>query len=174
MRSIIVIFSLSFGLSAQGLSLPEYLSASFTQMITNPQKKVIHYTGTVQFMQPSLSKWIYTTPTQKEVCLNNHELKVVDHDLEQVSQYRINKGLKLAKILKYAKLHKKDIYVAHYEDKSYTIKIDAQRRLQSIAYFDELENKVQIIFKKVKYKKGKFDKAKMTCKIPKDYDIIRG
>jgi outer membrane lipoprotein carrier protein len=37
-----------------------------------------------------------------------------------------------------------------------------------------LDNKVQIVFKKVKYGKGNLSKKTMACKVPKDYDMIRG
>jgi len=174
MRSLVVIFILSLGLCANTLSLPEHFKADFTQKITNTKNKVITYKGKVYFSNKLQSKWDYTVPTKKQVCIDGRELTVVDHDLEQVSQYAINKGFNFSKILKKAKHHKKNIYVAHYENKSYTIQVDAKQRLQSIAYFDELDNKVQIIFKKVKYGKGNLSKKTMTCKIPKAYDMIRG
>ena len=174
MRNIFIIFILSLGLSANTLSLPEHFKANFTQKITNTKGKVISYKGKVYFSHTDMFKWSYTQPTKKEVCTDGHELIVVDHDLEQVSQYAIDKGFNFSKILEKAKLHKKNIYVAKYENKNYTIQVDAQERLHSIAYFDELDNKVQIIFKKVKYAKGNLSKKIMTCKIPKAYDMIRG
>jgi outer membrane lipoprotein carrier protein len=174
MRRLVVIFILSFGLSADGLALPEHFKADFIQKITNTKKKVISYRGKVYFSNKSLFKWDYTVPTKKQVCTDGRELIVVDHDLEQVSQYAIDKGFNLSKILKKAKQHKKNIYVANYENKNYTLQVDSKRRLQSIAYFDELDNKVQIIFKKVKYAKGNLSKNVLTCKIPKAYDKIRG
>ncbi|MCF6245332.1 MAG: LolA-like outer membrane lipoprotein chaperone [Sulfurovum sp.] len=172
MRHLLLILILSY--TAHALSLPEKFTADFTQQITNPKKKVITYQGKVYFSNKTFFKWDYTSPTKKQVCSNGRELTVVDHDLEQVSQYDIDKGFNFSKVLKNAKLHKKNIYVAKYENKSYTIQVDAQQRLQSIAYFDDLDNKVQIIFKKVKYAKGNLSKKIMTCKIPKAYDIIRG
>jgi len=174
MRSLIIIFILSLGLNAGGLRLPEHFKANFTQKITNPKKKVITYKGKVYFSDKSLFKWDYTVPTKKQVCTDGYELTVVDHDLEQVSVYAIDKGFNFSKVLEKAKVHKKNIYVAKYENKSYTIQVDVQQRLHSIAYFDELDNKVQIIFKKVRYRKGDLSKKTMTCKIPKPYDIIRG
>jgi len=167
-------FVLSLGLYANALSLPENFKADFTQKITNTKDKVIAYKGKVYFSNKSMFKWNYTEPTKKEVCTDGHELIVVDHDLEQVSVYAIDKGFNFSKILEKAKLHQKNIYVAKYENKSYTIQTDPKGRLHSIAYFDELDNKVQIIFKKVKYGKGNLSKKTMRCKIPKAYDMIRG
>jgi len=174
MRSLMITFILSMGLYANALSLPEHFKANFIQKITNPKKKVITYKGKVYFSHKSMFKWDYTVPTKKQVCTDGYELTVVDHDLEQVSVYAIDKGFHFSKVLEKAKLHKKNIYVAKYENKSYTIQVDAQKRLHSIAYFDDLDNKVQIVFKKVKYGKGNLSKKVMTCKIPKAYDMIRG
>ena len=174
MRNLIMIFICSLGLNAAGLSLPEHFKADFTQKITNPKKKVITYKGKVYFSHKSMFKWDYTVPTKKQVCTDGYELTVVDHDLEQVSQYAIDKGFHFSKVLEKAKRHKKNVYVAKYENKSYTIQVDASQKLHSIAYFDDLDNKVQIIFKKVKYAKGNLSKKIMTCKIPKAYDMIRG
>ncbi len=173
MRSLLIIFMFSLALCAKGLTLPEHFTAKFIQKITNPKKKVIVYRGNVYFSDKSLFKWEYISPTKKEVCTNTHELTVVDHDLEQVSYYKIDRGFNLSKILKKARKHKKNIYVASYENKHYTIQVDGKRRLHSIAYFDDLDNKVQLIFKKVKYAKGSLSKRIITCKIPSNYDTIR-
>ncbi|SFV52510.1 Outer-membrane lipoprotein carrier protein precursor [hydrothermal vent metagenome] len=80
----------------------------------------------------------------------------------------------IAKILSTAKLHKKNIYLANYQDRQYTIQLDDRQQLHSIAYFDELENKVQMIFHKMKYKKGILAPVLLECKYPRDYDMIRG
>jgi len=170
---LIVLLSVStlFGAS---INLPENFQADFTQKITNAKKKTINYSGKVQFSNKTLLKWEYLEPTKKEVCTNGFELLVVDHDLEQVSNYLINKGFDLAKILKQAKEHSKNIYVAKYENKNYTIQVDAKQQLHSIAYFDDLDNKVQIVFKKMKYGKRKLPPESMKCNYPKSYDMIRG
>jgi len=143
-------------------------------MITNPKKKVINYSGKVYFSEASKLKWEYQKPTKKEVCTNGLELLVVDHDLEQVSKYNISKGFNLSEILKKAKYHSKKLYLADYDGKKYTIQVDKNNRLQAVAYFDDLDNKVQIAFRKVKYGKGKLSSKKMTCSYPKSYDMIRG
>jgi outer membrane lipoprotein carrier protein len=154
--------------------LPDNFQANFKQMITNTKGKVIHYKGKVYFSEHTVFKWAYLEPTQKEVCTNGDELLVVDHDLEQVSSYYISKGLDISKVLEKATLHSKNIYVASYENKKYTIQLDHKKRLQSIAYFDDLDNKVQILFTGMKYAKGNLKKKTMQCHFPKDYDMIRG
>jgi len=174
MRELLLLFIFSLYGYAQTIAIPENFQANFTQMITNPKKKVIHYSGKVYFSEGSRLKWEYLKPTKKEVCTNGLELTVVDHDLEQVSEYNISKGFNLSEILKKAKFHDKNLYLATYNGKKYTLQVDSRNRLQAVAYFDDLDNKVQIVFRKIKYGKGKLSVQKMKCVIPKTYDIIRG
>ena len=174
MRTFILILTLGLFAYAKPITLPANFTANFTQKITNPKKKVINYKGKVHFSSKSLLKWAYTKPTKKEVCTNGKELVVVDHDLEQVSNYLIDKGFNLIKIVKDAKVHSKNVYVSKYNGTNVTIQVDNKQKLHSIAYFDNLDNKVQIVFKKVRYGKGKLSKKVMTCKAPRDYDMIRG
>ena len=171
MKMSLLLVLVSSLLSA-GIALPETFQANFIQKITNTKKTVIHYSGKVRFSDQSLFKWRYETPTQKEVCSNGLEIMVVDHDLEQVSVYLIDKGFDIAKILKKAEPKSPGIYLAEYENKQYTIQLDVQKRLQSIAYFDDLDNKVQIVFKQMKYGKGNLPLATMRCDYPDGYDKI--
>jgi len=174
LRKIIVSMTMAIALYAGGISLPDHFTAKFTQRITNPKKKIIDYSGKIRFSKPTLMKWEYNKPTKKEVCTDGEALTVVDHDLEQVSIYLISQGFNLSEIVKKAKEHSKNIYVAHYQGKSYTIQTDGKGRLQSVAYYDELDNKVQIVFKNIKYGNGPLKKASMLCPAPKEYDEIRG
>ncbi len=155
------------------IKLPENFQADFIQKITNTKGKVIEYRGKVAFSDEKFFKWSYIYPTKKEVCTNESELLVVDHDLEQVSEYLIDKGMDISNILNKAKLYSKNVYVAKYENVKYTIQVH-NNKLQSIAYFDVLDNKVQIIFKGIKYGKGKLPKKDIRCDYPKSYDMIRG
>jgi len=165
---------LAFSTLSANIELPENFQADFTQKITNTKEKVITYSGKVRFSNGTIFKWNYKEPTQKEVCTNGLELLVVDHDLEQVSAYRISNGIDITKILKKAKPHSENIYVAAYENKQYTIQVDNRQKLHSIAYFDDLDNKVQIVFKKMKYGKGNLPTKSMKCNYPKNYDMIQG
>lgn len=173
MRLLPLLLLLSSMLFAS-IELPENFQANFEQKITNTKGKVIKYTGKVRFSDKNIFKWSYVSPTKKEVCTDGLELLVVDHDLEQVSIYYIAKGLDISKVLDKAKLHSEQIYVAEYEGKHYTIQLDNQERLHSIAYYDELDNKVQIIFTNMNYGKGKLKNEQMKCNYPNIYDVIRG
>lgn len=173
MRLLLLLPLVFSGLFAN-IDLPENFQADFTQKITNTKEKIITYSGNVRFSNQTFFKWSYEAPTQKEVCTDGLEILVVDHDLEQVSAYRITQGIDIAKILKKAKLHHQNIYVAEYENKLYTIQLDNKQKLHSIAYYDELDNKVQIVFKKMKYGQGNLSTQSMKCNYPQNYDMIQG
>jgi outer membrane lipoprotein carrier protein len=171
---LLALLLLASSLLSANIKLPENFQAGFIQKITNTKAKVITYSGKVRFSNERLFKWSYTEPTQKEVCTDGFEVLVVDHDLEQVSAYVITKGIDIAKILDKAVHHSENIYVAEYENKKYTIQLDKQQRLQSIAYYDDLDNKVQILFNHMKYGKGDLPIESMKCNYPANYDMIRG
>ncbi len=173
MKIFIVTMTMITGLFA-AIAVPEHFQADFVQKVTNPKGKVITYEGSVRFSEGNRLKWVYLKPTSKEVCTDGKELIVVDHDLEQVSYYLIDKGLDLPTILKHAKKYKDNIYLAEYQNRRYTIQVDKNGRIQSVAYFDDLDNKVQIVFKKMQYGKGSLKAADMHCNAPKSYDVIRG
>jgi len=158
---------------SETMLLPQSFTAKFSQMITNPKNKVIKYDGRIQFSDKSILKWSYQNPTQKEVCVWGHELTIVDHDLEQVSYMSIDKEFDFIGILKNAKFHHEDVYVSKYKETSYTIKVDKQKHIQSVAFFDSLDNKVQIVFKQVKYAKGSIPKENIVCAVPENFDVIR-
>lgn len=174
MKRLWMLLIVSGTLMASPISVPENFKAAFTQRITNPDKKVIHYKGTVRFSGPKMLKWVYQEPTQKEVCSNGGNVTVVDHDLEQVSYYLIEKGFDLAGILKSAKPYKetKTVFIAKYQGRNYTIQIDAEKRLSRVAYYDDLENEVLIIFENMHYGKGKLPLRSLLCEAPGSYDVI--
>jgi outer membrane lipoprotein carrier protein len=174
MKKILMMVCAVAVMHADNIVLPEHFRAEFVQTVTNPKNKVIHYSGKVAFSGGNLLKWSYTEPTQKEVCTDGKEVLVVDHDLEQTSAYRIDKGFDLTEILHRAKPYKKGIYVTEFAGKRYTIQLDGKGRLQSVAYYDDLDNKVQILFKRMEYGEGRLRAEEMKCHYPADYDVIRG
>jgi len=175
MKLFLSILSLSATLLATPIVLPDNFSADFTQKVTNPEKKVIHYKGKVRFSTHSLLKWEYTEPTKKEVCTDGMELIVVDHDLEQVSSYLIDRGFNLTEILKKAKeiKGKKRLFIAKHEGREYTIQVDRKGELRAVVYKDNLDNIVQIVFKNMHYGNGDLPAKSMICSYPKGYDFIR-
>jgi len=188
MRHFISLLALGFTLNAN-IILPENFTTDFQQTITNDKGKVIKYEGQVLFknlhqlsitpegkeeeFSRSLFKWSYTSPTQKEVCTDGIQLIVVDHDLEQVSNYLIDDGINLEEILKIANQISKTSYQATYKDIEYLITMDEKQQLQQIVYVDNLDNKVKIIFKNMNYD-NTVDENRLECQAPKEYDIIKG
>ncbi len=172
-KVIILLLTVSSFLSAE-IRIPISFSSNFTQKITSSKKKVIKYSGSILLNSSGELKWSYKEPTKKEVCSTGQEVIVVDHDLEQVSFHMLNKSLDLTEVLKKARYHKGNLYIATYQDRHYTFSIDKNGRIDQIAFKDELDNVVNIHFQNMHYQKKPNSSKKMQCPYPKDYDIIRG
>lgn len=156
----------------EGIRLPVSFRAAFVQQVKNTKGKVIKYRGSIIFNAPSEIKWNYKSPTKKEVCSSGKKLVVIDHDLEQVSYYQIDKGFNLAKVLQQAKLYKGNTYTTNSAGTLYTIVLNAQGEVEQIAYKDNLDNVVNIIFKNITYRNSKIDSSRFVCARPKNYDTI--
>ena len=156
------------------ISIPTGFSAHFTQKITSPKKKVIKYSGTILLNSSGALKWSYKKPTRKEVCSNAKHFTIVDHDLEQVSFHELRQALSLTSILKKARHHKDNLYVATYQNTLYTFALDKKGQISQIAYKDTLDNVVNIHFQHMRYRSKPNLKRTMQCPYPQSYDIIRG
>lgn len=155
------------------ITLPSSFEANFEQSITSDTGKKISYSGKIQCSLPYI-KWNYITPTKKDVCTDTQELIVVDHDLEQISLYQMDDNLDLGAIIKNAKPHRKTVYIASYKNRSYTLQVDGKQRLSRIAYKDNLDNNVLIIFRDMQYNNQKITEKEMRCAMPITYDQIGG
>lgn len=188
MKFFLSLLALSFTLNADIL-LPKTFVTNFGQTITNDKGKVIKYEGKVLFKnikevlstpeggdetyKRSLFKWLYTSPTQKEVCTDGVQLTVVDHDLEQVSHYLISEGIDLEKVLQLAQPLTQTDYKATYKDIEYLISVDSNKHLKQIVYVDSLDNNVKITFKNMNYN-SLVTEQELECNAPSEYDIIEG
>ena len=159
-------------LNAQKIELPVAFKANFLQQVTNTKGKVIKYRGRIVFNSPSRTKWTYRSPTRKEVCTRGRKLTVIDHDLEQASYFNINRGFNLSKVLRKARHHKGNMYVTTYKGKYYTIVLDSKGQIQQIAYKDNLDNTVNIIFTSIRYRNSRFPRSKFVCAKPRSYDTV--
>jgi len=168
---LLIVISFISILNAE-ISLPNSFKADFKQTVTNSKKKKIEYNGSLLFSKPNSLKWIYLTPTQKDVCTNDNDLVVVDHDLEQVSRYILDNKFNLPAIINSASKHKNNLYVTKYNDKDYTIQVDKKNRLKKVLYYDDLENIVSIEFLNIKYSNKNIKSQNLECKIPKFYDLL--
>ncbi len=156
------------------IKLPVSFSADFVQKVTDESKNAIRYSGNIYMNIPETIKWVYIKPSKKEVCSAGGMVTVVDHELEQVSFYRLDKGFDLAKLLSSAKHYKDNIYVAAYKGKNYTIALDSKMRVEQIAYRDDMDNIVNIHFYKIRYSDKPIESSKLKCPYPKNYDIVEG
>jgi len=188
MKSLLTLSLFAMALNAE-IILPNNFSAEFEQNITNDQGKVIKYkgdvlfekmkesffdnSGTAQSFSRSLFKWNYSSPTKKEVCTDGRQLIVIDHDLEQVSNYMVDEGIDLESILKVAQKITNVDYKATYKDTEYIITLDNRGQLSKIVYVDNLDNGVKIIFNNMNYNTS-LDVSKLECQSPQEYDIIQG
>jgi outer membrane lipoprotein carrier protein len=172
MKQIIFICVILSTLLYSNIDLPTSFSSDFTQTVTTDKNKKIKYSGTLIFSSPNNFKWSYKTPTKKEVCTDGKELLIVDHDLEQVSAYIVDSGLNLASIIKKAKPHHEGVFVAQYKNKNYTIAINKRGELKTIAYRDDLDNIVYIIFSKMRYSSKRLNTSNLKCNYPSTYDHI--
>jgi outer membrane lipoprotein-sorting protein len=163
---------MSIALFGDGIAMPKSFHARFIQKVTNPKQRVIEYRGTVSMNYPDRMKWHYDSPTVKDVCSSGKRIMVVDHDLEQVSNYRMDESFDLSEVLKKAKFREKNLYLAIYRGKYYTIALDEKGRIEQIAYRDDMDNIVHIRFVGMKYGNRALDRKKLMCTIPKNYDIV--
>ncbi len=172
MKKIYLLLLLNFFLFSSEINIPNSFSANFIQLITNNKGKKIKYTGKIYFNAPDTIKWIYKTPTKKEVCSSDGKVIVIDHDLEQASYYTIEKGFNLAKVLKRAKHHKGNLYLTNYKGKYYTIVLNNKGEINQIAYKDDLDNTINLMFKNIKYSNKFLPSYKFICAKPVNYDSI--
>jgi outer membrane lipoprotein-sorting protein len=170
---ILTFFFLIFTfLNGGDIKIPISFKANFTQSVKNHKGKTIRYRGRVFFNYPDTTKWIYNYPTKKEVCSSDGKLIIIDHDLEQVSYYSLDRGINLAKVLSKAKKYKGNLYVTTYKGKYYTIQLNNKGEIQQIAFKDNLDNQVNIIFRSIKYSNKPISRKKFYCAKPSGYDSI--
>lgn len=173
-RKLITITIFSALLSASSLKLPAAFTSNFEQSITTPSKKTINYSGNVMFSSSTLLKWSYVAPAKKEVCTDSKIVLVVDHALEQISAFKISKGLNLPMVIKSAKNIRNNQFIASYDKRKYNITSNKNGQLLKISYIDELDNSVNINFISTKYLNKPINGSKLKCNYPSSYDIIEG
>jgi outer membrane lipoprotein-sorting protein len=98
---------------------------------------------------------------------------VVDHDLEQVSNYMVDEGINLEAVLNVAEKITSTDYKATYKEVEYLISVDTENQLNKIVYVDNLDNGVKIMFNNIQYNTN-IDINLLECQAPQEYDIIEG
>ena len=169
---IFSVYFVGWSASAQ-LMIPTAFGASFVQKVTTPTHKTIRYSGTLNINKTRAFRWKYVHPKAKEICGDGAEVRIVDHDLEQVIVYRVGGLLDLMQLLKRAQRYRDQLYTAKYHGVTYTLKLNQQGRIEQIAYKDDLDNVVHIRFRNIQYLDRSFGQEDLVCPVPKGYDIVR-
>ncbi len=145
--------------------------ANFEQSIINSSNQEIKYNGKVFIKDSSKILWKYETPIIKNVYIIKDFAIIDEPELEQAIFTSLNKEINILNLIKTAKQIKSNVYLTKMYDVEYTINIK-NKKIDSIVYQDELENKVRIKFSDAIQNHNIAD-ALFIFKAPKGYDIIR-
>ncbi len=145
--------------------------ADFVQTITDEEKKVLTYTGTITSKRPSLVLWHYTDPVNKKIYVNEKRAVIVEPELEQAIIKQLHGEIDFFGILASAVYVDSTHYKASYKGIDFLLK-EVNGVIESLSYTDQLENKVLITFSKQKQNRPLEDTV-FTPKVPKYFDIIR-
>ena len=144
--------------------------ADFLQNITDDKGTKITYNGHIKASKPRYALWQYIKPIQKSVYILPNKIVIIEPEIEQAIIKHLNGNFDFFKIIQNAKKVAKDTYLAKFENKEYTLKIESTK-LKSISYKDEFENNVVINFKNQEENK-KIPMEVYIPHIPEEYDII--
>ena len=144
--------------------------ADFTQTVTDEKNKVLTYKGNLVASKPQNAMWDYKTPITKTVYINNNSVTIVEPEIEQVIIRKIESNFDFFKMLKNAKMLKKNIYLAEFEKTSFII-VTKKDKIKSISYIDEFENTVKVSFTN-QQRNVKIDKTIFIPKFSLDFDVI--
>lgn len=156
---------LAFGESIQSFE------ANFTQKITDEEKKVLSYKGSMRSKRPDMVLWSYESPINKKIYVTKKRAVIVEPELEQAIIKRLEGEIDFFGILSSAEAVDETHYKATYKGITFILKED-NGIITSLAYTDQLENKVVIEFSNQKQNRPIEDRV-FTPKVPVDYDIIK-
>ena len=145
--------------------------ADFTQMVTDDKGKVLTYTGNVIASKPQNALWDYIKPITKKIYIDSHKVTVIEPEIEQVIIRRIESSFDFFNMIKKAKKTGDNSYLAIFKSSEFIIKTE-KSLIKSIAYSDEFENSVHILFENQKQNR-EIDKMIYIPNIPVEFDIIR-
>ncbi|MCR6570792.1 LolA-like outer membrane lipoprotein chaperone [Campylobacter insulaenigrae] len=143
-------------------------SSDFIQKVYNNNSS-IEYKGNFIISQ-NKAFWNYIYPNSKQIYINQHEITIIEPQLEQVIFTKIQNLPNLQQIFKKAKKITEETYEANYENVKYKINFK-NNKISNISYTDELQNSVVIYLFNQKIDE-KIDEKKFIPKIPNHYDIV--
>lgn len=170
MRFLIFLVLTLSSLFAFGESIQSF-EADFTQTITDEEKKVLKYKGSMHAKRPDLVLWSYKEPINKKIYVTKIRAVIVEPELEQAIIKKLQGEIDFFGILTSAEKVDDMHYKASYKGITFVLQ-EENGVIQSLSYTDQLENNVLISFSKQKQNRP-IDEKLFTPKVPKDFDIIR-
>jgi len=164
-------FVICSSLSANNIEDIKTFEANFSQIITNSSNKKIIYSGKIYMQEPSKLVWKYQTPIIKNVYMDKDFAIIDEPELEQAIFTSLKKEINIVTLLKNAKQIKENLYEASMYETKYKIALK-NRRIKTINYKDELENKIEIVFTNI-LQNHDINESIFKFIPPFDYDIIR-
>lgn len=163
-----ILFLLFFISWIFALEIPASIDAQFTQTVTNEHNRSIHYKGKLYFKAPDQTKWVYTYPSSKIICINNNNITVIEHDLEQVTIYQNKNHIDFLQLYDDAVKLEKNRYVTYFQDNRYYFQTK-DKKIEKLYFSDALHNSSVIDFSNVLYNQ---ELPSLSCVTPKNYDVI--
>lgn len=167
----IFILLIFFTLSQASFDSINSFESDFIQTVTDEKNKTLTYEGHLIAQKPQSAVWSYKIPVIKDVYISSYNVTIVEPAIEQVIIRKIESNFDFFNMIRNAKKIKENVYVAMYKESEFTITKNGEL-LESIAYSDEFDNKVKILFKNQQQNKI-IDKKLFIPKFLTDYDIIR-
>lgn len=150
------------------LQMPNTMQADFKQTVTNEHGQKLQYTGSIYVDAPYDSKWSYDMPTQKDICISQESIIVVEHDLEQATYYKNSNHIDFNTLYKKAEPVSKNSYVTTFNDTKYHLQTK-DGKIYSLEFTDALDNHSKISFSSVVYETKL---PSLECEIPLYFDRI--
>ncbi|MGM0622597.1 MAG: LolA-like outer membrane lipoprotein chaperone [Campylobacterota bacterium] len=154
---------------AYALHVPKTIKADFTQTVTNEHDQTIKYSGKIYVQMPHDSKWVYTKPAPKSICVSKQSITIVERDLEQATIYNNQSHLNFNNLLNDAKEISSEHYETTFEGITYSLQTK-EEKIHFLEFVDELQNRSQIEFSNVSYDTKL---PSLECDIPPYYDIYK-
>ena len=145
--------------------------ADFSQKITDEENKVLTYTGSMRSKRPDMVLWSYREPINKKIYVTQWRAVIVEPELEQAMIKRLEGEIDFFGIIASAEAVDETHYKASYKGITFVL-TQENGIILSLAYTDQLENKVIITFTNQKQNRPIEDNV-FTPKVPVDYDVIR-
>ena len=162
----------------------ETLSADFIQQIHTDEKKPLTQTsGYLRFKRPASFIWQTRSPIKQTLLLNNHELWLVDTELEQASQramteledtplyWLLNRPEQLQNLPKYTHSELTVNWYATQQPNQLSFGFH-RNLLHAIRLTNPLGQKIQVTFSKMALN-PKLEKTDFVLELADDFDIIR-